>query len=268
MREHFCYPPPADPPTQTVATAGLGVTAVLVFVIAFSAYGYFVPTSSVFGKVYSKESTPQKLVALTFDDGPNEPYTSQILAILQQNDIKATFFVIGKNVELYPDTARQIIADGDVIGNHSYSHNANHAVTLFGSHDLARAEKVIYNITGVEPHLYRPPHGKKSPWELDEIKDDHMIEVTWSASANDQHKVAFFGKPTVTQYAKEIVRHVHPGGIILLHDGFGTIHNTPKADKSFTVQALPLIIQQLKAKGYKFVTVPELLNVPAYNEVK
>jgi peptidoglycan/xylan/chitin deacetylase (PgdA/CDA1 family) len=243
------------------------MAAALAFVIAFSAYGYFVPTSSVFGKVYSRENTPQKLVALTFDDGPNEPYTSQILDILKENGINATFFVIGRNVELYPEVARRILAEGSILGNHSYSHNANHAITGYGSRDLARAEKAIYAITGVDPYLYRPPHGKKTPWELESIKDDHMIEVTWSATANDQHKVAFFGKPTVAQYAKEIVHNTHPGGIILLHDGFGTIHNTVKSNKSFTVEALPLIIQQLKAEGYSFVTVPELLNVPAYKEV-
>ena len=245
-----------------------GFFTALIFLIAFSAYGYFVPSSSVFGKVYSKESTPEKVVALTFDDGPNEPYTSQILDILKQYDIKATFFVIGMNVEIYPDTARRILAEGNVLGNHSYSHNANHALTEYGSRDMEHAEQVIFNITGVEPHLYRPPHGKKSPWELDNVGDDHMIEVTWSVSANDQHKEAFWGKPTVSQYAKEIINATRPGAIILLHDGYGTIHNTPKADKSLTVQALPMIIQQLKAEGYQFVTVPQLLNVPAYNEVK
>ena len=245
-----------------------GLTLVLIFAVAFSAWGYFVPTSSVFGKVYAKESTPEKVVALTFDDGPNEPYTSQILDILKQYDIKATFFVIGKNVEIYPDTARRILAEGNVLGNHSYSHDANHALTEYGSRDLAHAEQVIFNITGVEPHLYRPPHGRKSPWELDNVGDDHMIEVTWSVSANDQHEEAFWGKPTASQYAKEIVEATRPGAIILLHDGYGIAHNTPKADKSLSVQALPLIIQQLKAEGYQFVTVPQLLNVPAYNEVK
>jgi len=260
-------PRPATRKRKMLKRLAWGLTPVLVFAIAFSAWGYFVPTSSVFGKVYSKESTTQKVVALTFDDGPNEPYTSQILDILKENDIKATFFVIGKNVELYPEVARRILTEGNVLGNHSYSHDANHALTEYGSHDLAHAEKVIYDITGVQPHLYRPPHGKKSPWELDNVNDDGMIEVTWSASANDQHEVAFFGKPTVSQYAKEIVHNTHPGAIILLHDGVGTNHNTKKSDKSFTVEALKLIIQQLKTEGYTFVTVPELLNVPAYNEV-
>jgi peptidoglycan/xylan/chitin deacetylase (PgdA/CDA1 family) len=241
---------------------------VLVLAIAFSAYGYFVPASPVFGKVYSKVKSTEKVVALTFDDGPNEPYTSQILDILKENNIKATFFVIGQNVELYPETARRILAEGHVLGNHSYSHNANHALSNYGSRDLQRAQEVIFSITKVKPHLYRPPHGKKTPWELDSIEDDQLIEVTWSASANDQHEVAFIGKPTPETYANEIVRTTRPGEIILLHDGYGILHDIQKSDKSLTVQALPLIIKQLGDKGYQFVTVPDLLGVPTYNEVK
>lgn len=236
----------------------------LVFIIAFVGYGYFVPTSPVFGKVYYEENTKNKIVALTFDDGPNEPYTSQVLDILAANNIKATFFVIGKNVELYPESAAHTLADGHVLGNHSYSHDANHALTEFGARDLEKAEQVIGNTLGVRPFLYRPPHGKKSPWELQAVKKLGMIEVTWNVSANDQHVFAVFGKPTPEIFAHEIVKDVTPGSIILLHDGYGTLHGTIKADRSLTVKALPLIIAQLKAKGYSFVTVPQLLNVPAY----
>jgi peptidoglycan-N-acetylglucosamine deacetylase len=237
-------------------------------IIAFSAYGYFVPASPVFGKVYYKSTGPEKVVALTFDDGPNEPYTSRILDILKDNGIQATFFVIGRNVELYPEVANRILAEGSVLGNHSFSHDANHALSGFGARDAARAESVIYNITGVSPHLYRPPHGKKTPWELYSIRHDQVIEVTWSVSANDQHKTGFIGTPTAKDYAAAIVHDVRPGSIILLHDGYGVMHNTGKADKSLTVEALPLIIQQLRDKGYGFVTVPVLLDVPAYNETK
>jgi peptidoglycan/xylan/chitin deacetylase (PgdA/CDA1 family) len=236
----------------------------VVFILAFTAYGYFIPSSPVFGKVYSEESTKNKVVALTFDDGPNEPYTSQILKILADNNIKATFFTIGKNVELYPDSSKRIMAEGHVLGNHSYSHYANHALTEYGARDLERAQITFNSTLGVFPHLYRPPHGKKSPWELEAVKKLGMIEVTWDVSANDQHVFAVFGHPTPEIFAREIVKDVHPGSIVLLHDGFGTQHGTIKADRSLTVQTLPLIIAQLKEKGYSFVTVPELLDVPAY----
>ncbi len=248
-------------PSRRLTTKLLPVP-LLVFSLA--AYGYFIPTSPLFGKVYYEGASGKKVVALTFDDGPNEPYTSQILGILASHNVKATFFLIGNNVDLYPESAKRIIADGHVVGNHSYSHNANHALTKYGAKDFERAEETIYSIVGIRPHLYRPPNGRKSPWELQAVKRNGMIEITWSDSANDQHVVAYFGKPSPEEFAKEIVSRAEPGAIILLHDGHGTLHDTAKADRSLTVKALPQIIEQLQAKGYGFVTVPELLHVPAY----
>lgn len=244
------------------------ISAMVALIIGFSAYGYFVPAAPVFGKIYNKGPGSEKVVALTFDDGPNEPYTSQILDILKENNIHATFFVIGENAEKYPDVARRIIADGNVIGNHSFSHNPDHALNDYASKDLGLGEQAIYQVTGVLPHLYRPPFGKKTPWELHNVKADSMIEITWSTTANDQHVLAYFGKPKPDGYAKAITNHVHPGSIILMHDGYGLIHNVTKSDKSLAVEALPIIIAQLKAKGYRFVTVPEMLGVNAYNTAK
>jgi peptidoglycan/xylan/chitin deacetylase (PgdA/CDA1 family)/GT2 family glycosyltransferase len=228
-------------------------------IIIVLVYGYVIPTAPVFGKVYYKGDSHDKVVALTFDDGPNEPYTSEVLDILDKYNVKATFFCVGKNVELYPDTAKRIVAEGDVLANHSYTHDANHALTEYGARDLVAAEKAIYDTVGVKPHLYRPPHGKKSPWELDAIRDEGMIEVTWSVSS------AELNGATASSLAENIIRETHHGDIILLHDGYGTQHNCEKADKSLTVEALPIIIEKLQAEGYTFVTVPELLDVPAYN---
>jgi peptidoglycan/xylan/chitin deacetylase (PgdA/CDA1 family) len=247
----------ANKTTLRRVTIRLSPVAIL---IVLAAYGYFIPASSVFGKVYYKGNYPEKVVALTFDDGPNEPYTSEILDILASHNVKATFFVIGKNVELYPETAKRMIAEGHVLGNHSYSHNANHALTEYGAKDLAVAQEAIFNTVGVRPHLYRPPHGKKSPWELEEVKKQGLIEVTWSVSTGELNGA------TPLSVAQKIVSETHPGEIILLHDGYGTLHDCSRADKSLTVEALPLIIEKLQAKGYRFVTVPELLDVPSYNK--
>ncbi len=204
-------------------------------------------------------------MALTFDDGPNEPYTSQILDILDEYGIKATFFVVGKNVELYPDVARRIVTDGHVLGNHTYSHNANHALTTEGEADVRLAEKAISSVVGVKPHLYRPPHGKKSPWELEFLKHENLVEVVWSDSTNEVHDKLIFGKPKPDEVAKHIISKARPGRIILLHDGYGTNHGDLKSDKSLTVEVLPVIITELKNQGYRFVTVSELLGIPAYN---
>lgn len=246
----------------------LGFSLIMVFFISCAMYGYFSPTSPVFGRVYYKGDSGEKVVALTFDDGPNEPYTSQILDILKEYDIKATFFVIGKNVEEYPDVTKRILNEGSVLGNHSNTHDANHALSAQGSRDLEDAEEIIYDVTGVLPHLYRPPHGKKTPWELDCVKENKLIEVTWSSSANDQPKTGVIDQKAAETYAAKFVKATRPGEIMLLHDGYGTEHYNQDSDKSLTVKALPLIIEQLLAKGYRFVTVPALLNVPAYNEVR
>ncbi|MFH1169186.1 MAG: polysaccharide deacetylase family protein, partial [Chloroflexota bacterium] len=252
-------------PARTLSRRALArLLPVPTIIVALIVYGYFIPASPVFGQVFYKGGTAEKVVALTFDDGPNEPYTSEILDILASYNIKATFFLIGQNVELYPQTARLIAAEGNVIGNHSYSHLANHALTEYGARDLIKAQQVIFNVTGVTPHLYCPPHGKKSPWEMYAAKEAGLIEVTWSVSANDQHILAFWGEPSPEAFAREIASRSKPGGIILLHDGYGTSHGTAKSDTSLTVKALPLIIEQLQAEGYSFVTVPELLNVPEY----
>lgn len=222
-------------------------------------YGYFVPSSQVFGKVYYEGNSSERVVALTFDDGPNEPYTSQILDILDGHGIDATFFAIGQNVILYPDVARRMVADGHIVGNHSYSHKANHAVTSQGCRDLAMAQTAIRDTVGLEPHLYRPPHGKASPWELECVEKANLVEVTWSVASRDQYV------SSAKVFAKNILNEVEPGKIILLHDGYGTLHDCNLADKSLTVEALPFIIEHLQAQGYRFVTVNELLGVPAYN---
>jgi peptidoglycan/xylan/chitin deacetylase (PgdA/CDA1 family)/glycosyltransferase involved in cell wall biosynthesis len=244
----------------------LALSVMLACFIGFSCYGYFSPVSPVFGEVYYAGNTSEKVVALTFDDGPNGIYTTQILDILDRYGIDATFFVIGKNVELYPDIAKRILSDGSVLANHSYSHDANHALTTFGERDLEKAQEVIYSITGVLPHLYRPPHGKKTPWEIDCVKENNMIEITWSVSYNDQVGFSADLIKAAENFAAKIVSKTSPGSIILLHDGYGLEHDSQHADRSLTILALPLIIEQLQAQGYRFVTVPVLLNVPAYNE--
>jgi peptidoglycan-N-acetylglucosamine deacetylase len=245
-------------PLSTGTYLKIAIPALLIGVLC---YGYFVPASPVFGKVYYRSITSSKVIALTFDDGPNEPYTSQILDVLKKYDVPATFFLIGYNVKLYPDVARRILAEGSIIGDHSYYHNANHALTFNAYKDILMAQQTIYDATGIKTHLYRPPHGKKSPWELETIKHDGFVEVLWNISTNE-----LSGRST--QFlADQIVKKANPGGIILLHDGYGISHGTARADKSDTVEMLPLIIEHLQDKGYTFVTIPELLHLPAYYRI-
>jgi peptidoglycan/xylan/chitin deacetylase (PgdA/CDA1 family) len=235
--------------------------AVPVLLTGILCYGYFIPASPIFGKVYYRAVTSTKVIALTFDDGPNEPYTSQILDILEKYNVHATFFLIGYNVNLYPDTAKRIFADGNIIGNHSYYHRANHALSFNAFKEIQLAQETIYQIAGVKPHLYRPPHGKKTPWELEAIKHEGFVEVMWNISTNE------LSGRSPQFMADQIIKKSSPGGIILLHDGYGIIHGSERSDKSDTVAMLPIIIEHLQSEGYTFVTIPELFNVPAYDRV-
>jgi len=250
--------------SRTLIKSGVKLFLFLI-VIIFFLYGYFVPVSSVFGKVYYKGDDSEKIIALTFDDGPNEPYTSKILDILDKYNVKVTFFVIGKNTEIYPETLKRMVDRGDVVENHSYSHNPNHALTINGCKDIEIGEQAIFNIIGLKPHIYRPPHGRKTPWELECLEKENLIEVEWSASTNELHSKLFFGKVSSLLLARNIIKEAGSGKIILLHDGYGICHNCKESDKIATVEALPIIIETLQNEGYKFVTVPQLLGVPAYN---
>ncbi|MBI4199981.1 MAG: polysaccharide deacetylase family protein [Chloroflexi bacterium] len=228
---------------------------VLVLLVGALAYGFFMPSAEAFGKLYFATKTHEKVVALTFDDGPNEPYTSQVLDILQQYDIKATFFVVGKNVAYYPETAKRIVAEGHVLGNHSWDHSALQPIVDVREVDLAKSQATIEKIAGVRPHLFRPPFGHKTPWQMEQLEKHGMVVVTWNVSANDPKQ------PPSSVIAERIIKHTKPGAIILLHDGNETIHG---ADRSNTIAVLPQIIDTLNKEGYTFVTVPELLKVDPY----
>jgi peptidoglycan-N-acetylglucosamine deacetylase len=234
-------------------------------VIGYFGFGYAHPASQAFGQVYSQGETQDRVIALTFDDGPNEPYTSQILDILDKYRVKATFFVVGRNVETYPNVSNRILLEGNVLGNHSYSHDANHALFDDGGAELKFTQEAIRVTTGVTPHLYRPPHGKKSPWESAYLRKLNLAIITWSNSVNDAHDTLIFGKPRPDKLARSFVDQAKPGDIILMHDGHGTDHDCEIANKDCTVKLLPSVIEKLQARGFRFVTVPELLNIPDYN---
>jgi peptidoglycan/xylan/chitin deacetylase (PgdA/CDA1 family) len=204
------------------------------------------------GYIYWHGTPEQKVVALTFDDGPNEPYTSEILDILHRYDVKATFFMVGKNVAAYPDTARKIVAEGHAIGNHSWDHpNLIFKTNGQTRQEIMKTEYVIKQITGVAPELFRPPYGGEDIFTLAQIHKLGFVTVKWSMSFED------WKMPGVNKIL-ERTSLVKNGSIILLHDGNRQIQG---ADRSQTVAALPEIILRLKKEGYTFVTVPQLLKI-------
>ena len=214
------------------------------------------PASQIYGRIVLHGPRTAKVVALTFDDGPNEPYTSEILDVLDRYDIKATFFEVATNVEYYPQSTERIAAEGHALGNHSYDHSRLATAVDFRYREVDRAQAVFQAVAGIEPTLFRPPAGIHTPWQMKKVGGQKMVAVNWDAEGLDWQKDA-----TADSITQRVLGETKPGSIILLHDGDEIRHGT---DRSQTVKALPRIIEGLEDRGYHFVTVPQLLHVPAY----
>jgi peptidoglycan-N-acetylglucosamine deacetylase len=202
------------------------------------------------GTVFKLATVPktQKVVALTFDDGPWEKATPQILEILKKNRIKATFFWIGKHLLLYPEVARQVLNDGHVVGNHTWSHLYTDVDPAIAAREIDNTSALMSKLVGVKSNLFRPPGGRLKNGLVEYATKRKYLITLWSIDPRDSHLPI-----KAEQIVEAVLKEIQPGGVILLHDGGG--------DRSATIKALPLLISQLRAKGYKFVTVPELLKL-------
>ena len=217
------------------------------------AYHGINPRSRFYGKVCSNGDRNRLRIALTLDDGPNEPYTSQVLNILEQYRIKATFFIIGENARRHPETCRRIVAAGNVVGNHSYHHRKSLCLRRGKTvaHDIEMAHQAIYECTGLEPTLFRPPHGFRSPWLMRTVRNLGYTVVTWDNMTSDWNS-----EKSGEEIIQAILRRAKPGGVIVLHDGRDTRFSY---DRDHMLQALPFVIETLLERGFEFVTIPELL---------
>jgi len=198
--------------------------------------------------VYS--GSPAKMqIALTFDDGPDNKYTPKILDILKQNNIKATFFVVGKNVKLYPNMLKLISSEGHAIGSHTYSHSdLNKLTTDQVRAEMTNNEDAIDAILGYHLKIMRPPYGLNSVQTIKTIADMGYKVIDWSVDTMD-----WAGTPPA-KIMEYVAKQTKPGAIILHHCAPG------KVGLDNTINVLPNEIATLKAKGYEFITVPELLN--------
>jgi peptidoglycan-N-acetylglucosamine deacetylase len=187
-------------------------------------------------------------VALTFDDGPSV-YTPQVLAILNRYGVHATFFEIGRQVGPLAAVSRAVIRDGDVIGDHTWSHPALNASNAAAQLRSARA--AIRNATGFRPCLMRPPYGIAPPAVVGIARSLGLLTIQWDVDPTD------WSRPGAAVIAQRVLSAVHAGSIVIMHDGGG--------DRSETVAALRTIVPGLLARGYHLVTVPQLLGLrPAY----
>lgn len=204
------------------------------------------------GTLYHIE-VPEKLVALTFDDGPSPVWTPKILDALKKSGVKATFFMIGEHVEQYPEIARRVAAEGHEIGNHSYDH---HVLIYYKMDELEKeikdTERIIKNITGKTTVYFRPPKAWLTKEEKKKLKEMGYEIILWSLNSKDW--VTFDDKYMI----KYLVKNIRPGDIVLFHDS-GGVFKTEGGNRQETVLTISRIAEKLREKGYNFVTVSELL---------
>lgn len=190
----------------------------------------------------------QKLVALTFDDGPWPKTTEDILATLKKENIKATFFMIGQPLKSFPEIGKKVVADGHEIANHTVHHWYHKMGAVLAKREIDDTNTIIKDYLNVKTNYFRPPGGVLNNGLADYAHQLNDAVLMWSVDSGDSQP----RRPAPATIVKNIMSQVKPGGIVLMHDGGGSHEGTAKA--------LPEVIKRLRAEGYQFVTTTELLD--------
>ena len=221
------------------------VILALLFLV-FMVYASYSISSGVYVKAFCKKHTTDKVVSLTFDDGPHPDYTPKVLDILAEWKVEATFFCVGKNVESYPAIVERMQEEGHLVGNHSYSHENN--FPLLGVEkmvdELRKTDDLISSLTGMPVHFFRPPFGITNPWVRDAVAKFNYNVIGWSVRSYDTIS------EDVDAVYDRVVKKITPGAVILLHDRL-----------PFAPELLSRLLQHLSDEGYKVMRVDKLFNV-------
>jgi peptidoglycan/xylan/chitin deacetylase (PgdA/CDA1 family)/predicted small secreted protein len=197
-------------------------------------------------------SAGKREVALTFDDAPDDVFTPRVLDVLKREGVKATFFCVGNRIEAHPDVMRRIVAEGHVVGNHSYSHaNLPKLSDKRFREEIRKTDRLIRQYTGYTPSFVRPPYGNISEGQIKWLAGNKRKVVNWNVDSLDWKNLGS------DEVATNILAHVKPGSIVLQHAAGGT-----GEDLSGTIEALPKVIAKLREDGVQFVTVDQLLGIP------
>lgn len=226
----------------TARTIFFGCAVVLVVLFGIGA-NRFVALDEI---VVKRAATAEKVVAVTVDDGPHDKATPRMLEALRDMGIKATFFILGKSAEEYPELVRRAIAEGHEVATHGYSHrNMARMSRTQCEEEWEKAERVLTEL-GAKVNLFRPPGGAYGQSLVEGAKDRGYHIVLWDVDPRD------WQVPSADTITERIMADVRPGSIILLHDGQYPIHSA---------DALRKVAERLKADGYSFVTVSELMGI-------
>jgi peptidoglycan-N-acetylglucosamine deacetylase len=250
-----------------IATTGVGLrpaprsgdralaSLLTLLLVAWTLYvGAVSPHATWFGGGTLHGPTNTGEVALTFDDGPNLGTTLPVMRILDRYHAKGTFFEVGKAVAAAPQITRALVADGQLVGDHSYHHDSWSWLDPRYP-ELQDTQHAIEKNAGVCPAFYRPPHGYRTPFVAHQVDTHHMHMVLWSVSAGD------WATNDAQLVAQRVLAHVKAGSIVLLHDG---LDGNPAADRQVLVRALPLILDGLRAKHLTPVRLDQLLSQVPY----
>lgn len=214
-------------------------------------YQSMAPTAQWYGRTFTGLAPGTKQLALTYDDGPNDPHTLRLLEVLARHGVSATFFLIGRYVAQRPDIAQEIVRAGHVVGNHTFTHPL---LTLKSSveirKELSDCRSVLHDTIGEHSNLFRPPFGGRRPAVLRIARESGLDPIMWNVTGYD------WTAPPAEVILRKITRQIRGGDVILLHDGG---HKQIGADRSQTVVATDRLITRYKSEGHEFVTVHDML---------
>lgn len=214
-------------------------------------YQSMAPTGQMFGSTFTGLPGGSKQIALTYDDGPNDPHTLRLLEVLARHNLHATFFLIGRYVQQRPDIAREIVKAGHIVGNHTFTH----PLLILKSaaevrQELSGCRSALRDAIGEHSNLFRPPFGGRRPAVLRIARELGLKPIMWNVTGYD------WNAPPAEVIERKVAKQIRGGDVILLHDGG---HKHMGADRSQTVLATNILIERYKAEGYEFVTIPQMM---------
>ncbi|MBZ9686997.1 polysaccharide deacetylase family protein [Clostridium estertheticum] len=202
------------------------------------------------GVIFLNGPTKEKVVSLSFDDGPDSKITPEILDILKKYNIRANFFFIGESAKANPEVVKRAFNEGHLILNHSYTHAD---LSKLSSQDITKeltsTDNILYKLIGKKPSIVRPPYGAIDNNVINVFRENNYKMAIWSLDTFD------WSQKEKDHIVDTVINNVRPGEIILMHSN---------ADKIATAEALPQIIEKLKAKGYQIKTISDMLNIKGY----